>query len=87
MRDATRPAQTDMAVVVWDKQMERRRLFHAIVITIFICTSGAALAQSDDPNALQRGSVNFFKLGGTMRLLRSGNATWLRPVPGMGSSM
>ena len=30
------------------------RLVHAILITILICTSNAALAQSDDPNALQR---------------------------------
>ena len=38
--------------------MEHRRLggwlVHAVVITILLCTSGAAFAQSDDPNALQR---------------------------------
>jgi len=32
------------------------------------------------------GSVNFFKLEGTMRLSTSGNATSLPPVPVMGSS-
>src|SRR5215470_10645021 len=39
------------------------RLAHAIVITILFCTSGAAVAQSDDPNALQRKVGELLKAG------------------------